>query len=76
MTAILIISIIASVLIIRFLGSTVFFWCIPLVILIVLICFFYPIFRDEGWVPDLSKTPKKIWKKYQKLESKFFKWLD
>ncbi|MFA6523959.1 MAG: hypothetical protein WC264_01100 [Candidatus Paceibacterota bacterium] len=76
MTAILIIVIISSVLIIRFLGSTVFFWCIPIAILGVLIAFFYPIFRDEGWVPDASKLPKKIWKRYLKWESKFFKWLD
>jgi len=73
---VLILIIIASVLIIRFLGVTVFYWCIPFAILGVLIAFFYPIFRDEGWIPPISKLTKKIWKKYQKLESKFFKWLD
>jgi len=74
--AVLILIIIASVLIIRFFGSTVFFWCIPIAVFGVIFAFFYPILRDEGKVPDLSKLPKKIWKKYLKLELKFFKWLD
>jgi len=68
--------IIASVLIIRFFGSTVFFWCIPLAFLGLIFAFFYPILRDEGRIQPISKLPKKIWKNYTKLEAKFFKWLD
>ncbi|MEK7572391.1 MAG: hypothetical protein AAB493_00845 [Patescibacteria group bacterium] len=72
----LIFAIIVAILIIRFLGFTIFLWCIPLTILIILICFFYPILRDEYKFPDLEKLPNKLWKKYKKVEPKIFKWID
>jgi hypothetical protein len=72
----LIFAIIVSILIIRFLGFTIFLWCIPLTIVIILICFFYPIFRDEGKIPDLEKLPSKMWKEYKKVEPKIFKKID
>ncbi|MFA6324670.1 MAG: hypothetical protein WCX46_00335 [Candidatus Paceibacterota bacterium] len=59
-----------------FLGLKIFLYCIPLAIVIFLICFFYPIFRDEGWVGDYEKWFSKIWKRYLKWEVKFFKWID
>lgn len=72
----LIFGIIIAILITHFLGFIVFLWCIPVVIAIIIIAVFYKIFVSEGWVPDLSKLPKKIWKKYLKWERKLFNWMD
>ncbi len=71
-----ILLIIISVFIIYHFGFTVFLWCIPLVIVCIVIAFFYQVFVGEGWLPDLEKMPKKIWQKYLKLETKLFKWMD
>ncbi|MBU0612213.1 hypothetical protein KKB58_02210 [Patescibacteria group bacterium] len=72
----LILIIVVSILVIRFFGSTVFLWLLPVALLGVAVAFFYPIFVDEGRVPEFSELLKRIWKKFKKFESKFFKWLD
>jgi hypothetical protein len=71
-----ILILIVAYLIYHFLGFKIFLICVPIGVFIFLCCFFYPIFRDEGWVGDYEKWFKKVWKKYLIWETKFFKWID
>ena len=60
----------------KLLGFTILLWCIPLTIIIILVAFFYPIFRDEKKIPNLDNLHKDIWKRYLRWEAKFFRWID
>jgi len=72
----IILIIIASIVVIHFLGFTIFGWCAFATILIVIGAFFYDIFKSEGRFKTFKEWRKKMWKKYLKFERKFFNWLD
>ena len=72
----LIFVLVIAILVIYFLGFTIFLWCIPLTIVIIIIAFLYPVFRDEKKIPNMDNLHKDIWRKYLKWEAKLFRWID
>ena len=57
-------------------GLQILLWCVGATIIIILIAFFYPIFRDDGKIQPISKTTKNLWKRYLAWEVKYFNWID
>jgi len=68
--------IIVTVLILHFFGLYILLWCAFATILIVIGAFFYIIFKSEGMFKKFKEWRKRTWKKYLKIETKFFDWLD
>ena len=72
----LILGIIIAGFIFYFFGLQLLLWAIGLAIIIVIIAFLYPIFRDEGKIESFSKMMKDVWESYLSWEAKFFRWID
>ena len=73
---IIIVLLIASVIVIYYLGFTIFLWCVLIGIIIAFLVLVYVVQRSTGRVDKFKKWRKKVWNKYEKLEAKFFKWID
>jgi len=59
-----------------FLGFKAFLWCALAGIIIAIVSFLYIFLRSIGKLEKIKMFFKKLWKKYEKYETKFFRWLD
>jgi DNA integrity scanning protein DisA with diadenylate cyclase activity len=57
-------------------GLQMLLWAIGATVIVILIAFLYPIFRDEGKIKPFPVTMKNLWRKYLAWERKFFDWID
>ena len=65
-----------AVLIFYFLGVKVFLWCVLLGIAGTIFAYVRIILKVSGKISQFNKSMKWLWKRYEKLEERFFKWLD
>jgi len=71
-----ILILIVGVLVIYYLGFSVFWWLALAGVLIALGALIYTILRGSGKLIIFRRWMKRVGMKLKKFESKFFKWLD
>lgn len=67
---------VVAIIIFFYFGLAVVLWCALAGGIIALLAFIYGVARAEGKIKKFHICIQSVWKKYEKKEAKFFKWLD